>query len=215
MNGGQIKYSIGFTVDQSGLKTLSDSLDKIVVKAKAMDTAGTLNDSMKKAAETADYLREKLKLCYNQDLGTINVTSFTKCLKESGKTVEDLKTELSGAGTLGAAAFNSLGSSILNTNVKIKTSSKLLDDMAKSFTNTIKWSISSSVINKISSTLSSAVSYIEDLDTSLNDIRMVTNKSAEDMATFAEEANKAAKALGTTTTNYTEASLIFYQQGIA
>jgi hypothetical protein len=35
------------------------------------------------------------------------------------------------------------------------------------------------------------------------------------MAQFAKEANKAAKALSTTTTEYTKASLIFYQQGLS
>jgi hypothetical protein len=34
------------------------------------------------------------------------------------------------------------------------------------------------------------------------------------MAKFAKEANKAAKALSTSTTNYTKASLIYYQQGL-
>jgi len=35
------------------------------------------------------------------------------------------------------------------------------------------------------------------------------------MAKFALRANDAAKALSTTTTNYTDAALIFYQQGLA
>ena len=35
------------------------------------------------------------------------------------------------------------------------------------------------------------------------------------MASFAKEANEAAKALSTTTTNYTDASLIYYQQGLS
>jgi hypothetical protein len=35
------------------------------------------------------------------------------------------------------------------------------------------------------------------------------------MADFAAEANKAAKALSTTTTEYTKASLIYYQQGLS
>ena len=34
------------------------------------------------------------------------------------------------------------------------------------------------------------------------------------MAKFAEQANKAAQALSTTTTQYTDAALIYYQQGI-
>ena len=35
------------------------------------------------------------------------------------------------------------------------------------------------------------------------------------MASFAKEANKAAKILGTTTTAYTDASLIYFQQGLS
>jgi hypothetical protein len=34
------------------------------------------------------------------------------------------------------------------------------------------------------------------------------------MARFAEQANRAAKNLGTRTTDYTNASLIYYQQGL-
>jgi hypothetical protein len=34
------------------------------------------------------------------------------------------------------------------------------------------------------------------------------------MAAFAEKANKAAKALSATTTQYTDAALIYYQQGL-
>ena len=59
----------------------------------------------------------------------------------------------------------------------------------------------------------SAYGYAQDLDESLNNIRIVTGQSKEEMAEFAENANKAAKALSTTTTAYTNAALIYYQQG--
>jgi predicted transcriptional regulator len=62
--------------------------------------------------------------------------------------------------------------------------------------------------------VSTAYGYTQDLNESLNSIRIVTGKSTEDMARFAEEANKAAKELSTTTTDYTDASLIYYQQGL-
>jgi hypothetical protein len=58
-----------------------------------------------------------------------------------------------------------------------------------------------------------AYGYVKNLDSSLNDIRIVTQKSADDMADFAVQANKAATALGKSTTDYTNASLIYYQQG--
>lgn len=72
----------------------------------------------------------------------------------------------------------------------------------------------SSIINNIAGTVQKAYGYVKNLDSSLNDIRIVTGKSAEDMEHFAESANNAAKALAVTTGDYTEGSLIYYQQGL-
>lgn len=69
-------------------------------------------------------------------------------------------------------------------------------------------------MNNFTNSVSKAYNYIVKLDTSLNDIRIVTNKSAEEMETFAEQANKVAQGLGASTRDYTEASLIYYQQGL-
>jgi hypothetical protein len=57
----------------------------------------------------------------------------------------------------------------------------------------------------------SAIGYAKDLDSSLNNIRIVTGMSKDEMADFAQQANKAAKALKTSTVAYTDAALIYYQ----
>jgi TP901 family phage tail tape measure protein len=62
--------------------------------------------------------------------------------------------------------------------------------------------------------LNQAISYSKDLDKSLNNIRIVTGYSAEDMQDFARSANEAAKALSSTTNEYAKASLIYFQQGL-
>jgi hypothetical protein len=77
--------------------------------------------------------------------------------------------------------------------------------------NTARWQISSSILHGFVSSLQSAWGYAKDLDKSLNNIRIVTGYNTERMAEFAEYANKAAKALSTTTTSFTDASLIYYQ----
>ena len=80
--------------------------------------------------------------------------------------------------------------------------------------NTMRWQLTSSALHGFTGALEQAYGYAKSLDSSLNNIRIVSNKSADDMARFAEQANKAAKALSTTTTDYTDASLIYYQQGL-
>ena len=69
-------------------------------------------------------------------------------------------------------------------------------------------------MNTFTGSVQKAYGYVKNLDKSLNDIRIVSNHSAKDMAEFAVQANKAAAALGATTLDYTNASLIFYQQGL-
>lgn len=81
--------------------------------------------------------------------------------------------------------------------------------------NTMRWQLTSSVLHGFIGSLETAYGYSKDLNESLNNIRIVTNKSADDMANFAKQANDAAKALSTTTVDYTDASLIYYQQGLS
>jgi hypothetical protein len=73
------------------------------------------------------------------------------------------------------------------------------------------WEVSSKFLHGAATALNGALRYAENLNQSLNDIRIVTGYNKEEMAAFAKEANKAAKALSTTTNEYTKASLIYFQ----
>ena len=70
-------------------------------------------------------------------------------------------------------------------------------------------------MNTFTNSVSKAFNYVKALDSSLNDIRIVTNKSAEEMENFARYANKASQNLGASTRDFTDAALIYYQQGLA
>jgi hypothetical protein len=59
--------------------------------------------------------------------------------------------------------------------------SKLKETMA----NTIRWSITSTVINAITGSVQKAYNYVKDLDAALTDIMIVTDKSAKNMEQFA------------------------------
>jgi hypothetical protein len=87
--------------------------------------------------------------------------------------------------------------------------------MATTLGNTIKWNAASSVVNELTRSVEQAWGYVKNLDSSLNDIRVVTGKSADEMANFAKQANAAAQSLGRTTTDYTKAALIYAQQGLS
>jgi hypothetical protein len=87
----------------------------------------------------------------------------------------------------------------------------MLKEMATTLANTARWQVSSSILHGFMGAVSSAYGYAQDLNESLNNIRIVTKNNTDQMAKFAVEANKAAKALNATTTEYTNASLIYFQ----
>ena len=213
VDGNRIQIGIGFNVDKSGLEQLQSLIQQIANRGK--DPGQKMNDGLRKAASTAEQLNTILAKTFNSDLGTLNVMKFNQELTKSGMTMQSIQKDFSKAGSSGALAYNRLAQSILNTNFQLKESNKLLDSMATTMANTIRWSITSGIVNAITNSISKAVTYAKQLDNSLNDIRIVTDKSAYSMANFAEDANKAAKTLGASTLEYTNASLIYYQQGLS
>ena len=209
-NGGTIKYGIQFDVNKSGLNQLTKSFQEI----QNLSKKNPLDENLKKAASTAKELEGILNKSWNDKLNQLNLDKFNQSVKTSYGSVEELRSRLMTAGTAGQAAFNNMAAEVLNTNVQLRQSNKLLDDLATSMSNTVKWGITSSIFNNITSSIQQAYYYSKDLDRSLNNIRIVTGDSADQMDRFARVANTAAKDLGRSTLDYTKAALSFYQQGL-
>ena len=208
----RINFQIGYSVDKTGLQEMQSLFQQIANKAK--EPGVQLTSELQKAASTANTLDNILEKTFNTNLGTLNVTKFNQELSKSGLTLKDVQSNLSSMGNQGATAYNRLAQAVLGTNLQLKESNKLLDSMATTMANTVKWGITSSIFNTITQSIQKAYSYSKQLNTSLNDIRIVTDKSADSMERFAEQANAAAKGMGASTLDYTNAALIYYQQGL-
>ena len=214
-NNHQINLGIGFQVDKAGLNDLTKSLRTIQVQMQKGIDAGNVTEELKRAGIAASQLEDILNSSWNNKLNQLDLSKVNNGIKKTYGNVSNLKQELLKGGTEGAKAFNQVASAVLNTNLQLKQSNKLLDEMATSMANTVKWGITSAVFNNISGAIQQAYGYTKRLDSSLNDIRIVTDKSAESMEKFAIQANEAAKGLGASTIDYTDAALIYYQQGLS
>lgn len=218
MANDQIKFGIGFNVDKTGLNQIRVELQQIKNMTQGeflkLNTKGTTSDLFA-ARRAAEELDDALNKAFNKELGTLNVAKFNQALKASDKTIDQLYADLSKCGTKGQQAFRNIATEALTTNRQLKQTHNLIDKMAETMGNTIKWGVASSVMNIFTGSVQKAYGYVKNLDSSLNDIRIVTGKSVEDMDKFAERASKASKALAASTTDYTEAALIYYQQGLA
>ena len=210
----QRKVSLIFEANASQAK--SEINDLVASLQKIQATPATLIDSkgIKEASKAALELQSHLQKAVNTDTGKLDLNRFANSLSASGKSLEQYRNTLTKIGPAGNAAFKSLLTSINNAEASTVRLTRGMRDFITTMKNTVKWQISSSMMHGMMSAIQSANSYAQQLDRSLNDIRIVSGASAEEMARFAVEANRAAQALSTTTTKYTDAALIFYQQGL-
>lgn len=208
-----VKFNVGFNVDKSALDELKTSLREVQNVANT-NTDKRLEQQLKQAASAASQLEKILNQSWNSKLNQLDLSKVSQGINETYGGVSNLRQQLVATSSAGTAAFNQFASTVLNTNLQLKESSKILDDFATTFKNTVRYGISSSIFNNLSNSLRQAFDYTVKLDTSLNEIRIVSEKSADDMERFARQANEAAKSLGASTLDYTGASVIYYQQGL-
>lgn len=219
MASNSVNVNLAFTADTSKAKAqiqdLQHALSALTTNSinKNSPFAG-ISKELSDATAAAAQLETQLKNCVNVNTGKLDLTKFMQSLNASGTTLNEYANKLNALGPAGQQAFSKLAAAINSADAPLRQSSALLHDFANTLKNTVKWQISSSMIHGFMGALSSAYGYAQDLNASLNDIRIVTGQTVDQMDAFAQRANKAAQALNTTTTAYTKASLLFYQQGL-
>lgn len=223
VNGGTVTIGTKFTSDISGLQQAKSALEDIQKKSflelKIVDysSAKGVEEATRKldiAKESASQLSSMLDAAFNKDLGKLNISAFEQQLKQSNTSLQQIYANLSALGPIGQDAFHKVATEVLTTSTQLQKSKTFLDEMAETMSNTIKWGIASSTMKNFTTSVQHAYNYVKDLDHSLNEIRIVSGLSADQMDRFAIKANASAKALGAATKQYTDASLIYFQQGL-
>lgn len=207
----RLNYTIGVNADTSKFEA---SLQEAVTSLQALGTKSQVVPTLQKASTAALDLAKNLQSAVNTNTGKLDLSVFNKKLEDSGQSLRSYYNQMVQLGPAGTEAFLKVASSITQAELPLRRTNTLMNGLWVTMKNTMRWQLTSSVLHGFVGSLKQAYGYSKNLDRSLNEIRIVSKKSAEDMARFAEQANKAAKALSTTTTNYTDASLIYYQQGL-
>lgn len=209
------RVSLIFEADTSAAKNSINELVRSLQNIQSKPTDLVNTDSIKTASKAALELQEHLRKAVNVDTGKLDLSRFVTSLNSSKKTLEDYRIALNRIGPEGNRAFIQLAHNINNSETSTVRLNKTMQNFLNTLKNTVKWQISSNITHGLESTISHAYNYAKQLDGVLNDIRIVSGKSAEEMANFAVAANRSAQELSTTTSKYAEASLIFFQQGLS
>lgn len=216
-----IQIGMSFVADttsaQKAIQQLNSQIDSLLTKhsnpTNADFTRGLTEEARKAQTELAK-LKVSLEGAVNANTGKLDLSQFNQSLKATGTSLPQLKENLSKLGLAGDKAFANLTKSIISADAPLRKTNGLLTEFATTLKNTARWQISSSILHGFMGSIQHAYYYAQDLNESLNNIRIVTSNSTDEMARFAKQANEAAKSLSTTTTQYTDAALIYYQQGL-
>lgn len=215
----RIEFTAGVKVDKADLANLKQELRSIQnMSAQQLVDIGKTNSLSEAKKQLVDIkasalsVEKALNQAFSVELGTINLSKFKNALDKLD--VKKISQDLDKAGAAGASAFRNMATQVLTTNVQLKESHTLLKKMGETMANTIRWGVASSAMNAFTGETQKAFNFVKNLDKSLTDIRIVSGQSAEQMKEFAVQANRSAKALGSSTKAYADAALIYYQQGL-
>lgn len=207
-----IDFKLRTIADLKGVNELKQSLNEVRKEFTVFEHP--LNMDTSEILKSIDQIELALEKAYNPNINTVNFEKFNKVLKQNGTDIQVIGKNLLNAGTSGQKAFLNLTNTFTQMGSVVKRTNKLVDEMAQTMKNTVTWGISSGLWNQMLNSTQQAYGYIKNLDTALNDIRIVTGQSADQMRDFSKDANEAAKALAVSTKDYTEGALIYYQQGL-
>ena len=219
-NAQRISFAVDYRVDTTSLQAARKSLQEL--QKMSLETFNSIgnNRAMANSAEqltnlkqSALQLEQALARSFNADLGVTNVQRLRQEL--SHLDLRNIGERFALAGAMGQNAFNSIAGQALNLNNTLKQTGPILTKIQHTFTNALSWNLVTGAFNQITKSISQAWGYSKNLDNSLNSIRIVTRQSAEEMERFAQTAQKTAKGLGQGTVDYTDAALIYYQQGLS
>ena len=212
-----VEYRIHTTLDDSGIAKLQSEIRQTQQRLKEMQSTGFISkDQLSDSLVQLQRVERAMQKAFNSNLGMLDTRKFSDLISKSNEcrvNMNQLGTAFSQVGTRGQTAVTSLITQVGKLDTGVKTTSKAVDKMANTIGNTLRWGVVASGFSQMMNAAHQAVQYVRDLDTSLTNIMMVTDYSREAMNEYAQSANDAAKALGSTTVAMTNASLVFAQQG--
>lgn len=207
-----IEYNIKTNLDASGLNKLqqqinivSESFSKLA-KQNSLYSSEEYNSDIQKISK----IQKALAKSFNSDLNILDLSKFSSSL--NGLPLSEIQKTMSKTAE-GSVAFSNILGTIGKMDTSFKSISSVTDKIINTFGNTVRWGITASIFQTIQNSLYRSVDYVKELDTSLNNIQIVTGASAEDMRQFSLNANKAAADLGSSTVAFTDAAQLYAQNG--
>lgn len=216
-SNNQINVQLNFTANtaeaKKNIESLQSTLNQLAVGNSSFFKADATTAEIQKVSKAATELQYHLSNSLDAN-GVLNLKKFDASLKTTGTNINQLSSKLISAGAGGAQAFVQLSTAVSQASIQTQRLSGWAEKAVSQLKRAAAIQLSTSAYNMLANGLKSGYEYAQQLNKSLNDIRIVSGQNTEQIAAFAKQANKTAQALSATTTAYADASLIYFQQGL-
>lgn len=207
----QIIYDIGFRADTSSLQQQIAALNSDINRAFELRNRGELGDEIQKGVAAASTLKSVLQQA-TTDKG-LSFVAMNTALQKAGTSAAQLVKDLQSSGMHASVnafveAFTTADRTILSMTAKIAEMGRVLKQSAK-------FTIAQEALQFTQKVFDSGIQWSKDMNAVLNDIAIVSEKTGSSLDATFEKIVEGAHELGIAAKEYGEASLIFYQQGLA
>lgn len=144
----------------------------------------------------------------------ISFYTLNQELVKAGTSAEQLVSTLGSAGPEFADSFNVALQALATADRSVISISSKFAEMRRVLTQSIKFTAAAQLQDAFVTAISECIRWVEDLNESLTMISVVTGKTASEMDGVYDSVIEGSKALRVAASDYAEASLIFYQQGL-
>lgn len=209
-----IEYNIKTNLDSSGLLKLQQNLNQVNAEMAKMAQKGLVTpEATTKAIANVKQVQMALNKAFDINMNLLDVKKFSDSLSSiNGLSLSGVQESLKEFPEA-QKSLNGIIGTIGRIDTGFKNISSVTDKIMNTFGNTVRWGITASIFQTIQNSLYRSVDYVKDLDTSLNNIQIVTGASAENMRDFSLKANEAAANLGASTVSFTDAAQLYAQNG--
>ena len=210
-----IEYQIRTQLDASGLTKLQSQIRQVENDLKTLQQQELISKkSANEALATINQVSNALSKSFNSKLGMMDNKALISSLNNVKGGINGVYQAFATGGSKGIQAFSQFYGQLTQVDKGLKQISSTSDKIFNTLGNTVRWGLIASAFSQVMNAAHQSVDYVKELDKSLTNIMMVSGESRDNMNEFAKQANQVAQVLGATTTQMTEATKVFVQQGM-
>lgn len=218
-------YKLKIDVENRGIKETRAELERLKKELEgahgkgATDMAKKLFDngvsSAKEAKKSIQIVIDALDKLdrKGKDATILDLAEFKAEIGQVGIKINSLDKALQKAGVNGTSSIGKITHATHDLGMQIDRVDDKFSKLGKEIQDELVDNVVNYGFDMMTDSINKAIYFTKDLDRTLTDISVVSGKSAEEMQAFAEYSNEAARSLGSSTDEFAQSSLIFFQQG--